>query len=222
MISAFLALLRRDLSAAVHVQANWLMPVAFFTVVVGLFPLGVDARPAVLQKLAPGVIWIAALLAGLLSLERAFKQDFDDGSLEQWLVTPHGVYPLALARIVAHWCATGLPFTLLAPIYGYLLGVPSQALWAVAASLALGTPVLSALGAVGAALTGCLRRGELLMVLLVLPFYVPLLVFGTNAMDLAVADLPADAALAILGALLITTLLLAPLAVAAALRVMLD
>ena len=222
MIGAFLALLRRDLAVALRVRANWLMPVAFFTVVVSLFPLGVDTAPAVLRTLAPGVIWVAALLAGLSALERAFKEDFDNGSLEQWLITPHGVYPFALARIVAHWCATGLPFTLLAPIYGYLLGMPASALWVVAASLALGTPVLSALGAVGAALTGCLRRGETLMALLVLPFYVPLLVFGANAMDLAAAGLPAAAALAILGALLIMSLLLAPLAVAAALRVMLE
>ncbi len=222
MFDAFVSLVRRDLSAAVNIHSNWLMPVAFFTVVVSLFPLGVDADPAVLRRLAPGIIWIAALLAGLLSLERAFKDDFENGSLEQWLITPHGVYPFALARIFAHWCITGLPFMLLAPFYGYLLGMPVHSLPVVVFSLALGTPVLSALGAVGAALTGCLRRGEMLMVLLVLPFYVPLLVFGANAMDLAAAGLPAEAALAISGAILIVTLLLAPLAVGASLRVMLD
>ncbi|MDD9805510.1 MAG: heme exporter protein CcmB [Gammaproteobacteria bacterium] len=222
MLDAFTSLMRRDLSAALHIQSNWLMPVAFFTIIISLFPLGADADPALLQRFAPGVIWVAALLAGLLSLERAFKDDFENGSLEQWLITPHGVYPFALARILAHWCTTGLPFTLLAPFYGYLLGLPVESLPVAVFSLALGTPVLSALGAVGAALTGCLRGGEMLMVLLVLPFYVPLLVFGANAMDMAAAGLPAGAALAILGALFIVALLLAPLAVAAALKVMLD
>ena len=221
-MSTVWALLRWDVSAALRHRADWLMPIIFFTMIASLFPLATDIEDSMLSTFAPAVIWIAALLAGLLSLESVFNDDFENGFLEQLMLMPHNVYLLIWMRILTHWCMTGLLFTLLAPLYGYALGIPPEALPAVVLSLLLGTPALSAFGILGAALTVSLRRGGLLLALLVVPFYVPLLIFGANAIDLAIAGLPTAAPLALLGALLILSMTLLPFAVQGALRVSLD
>lgn len=222
MISTAWTVLRWDLLAALRHRADWLMPIIFFTMIASLFPLATDIEDSVLSTFAPAVIWVAALLAGLLSLEYVFNDDFENGFLEQLMLMPHNAYLLIVVRIITHWCITGLPFTLLAPLYGYALGIPWTALPEVVISLLLGTPALSAFGTLGAALTVSLRQGGLLLALLVVPFYVPLLIFGANAIDLAMAGLPTAAPFALLGAMLILSLMLLPFAVYGALRVSLD
>lgn len=222
MFKPLFALLKWDLLLALRRRSDWLIPIIFFTVIVSLFPLGVDAQSAMLAVFAPTAIWIAMLLSSLLSLERVFKDDFDNGILEQLMLSTHNIYTIVLARVFMHWCTSGLPFTVLAPFYGYALGIPPHALTDLMLSLLLGTPTLSALGALGAALTVSLRQGGMLSALLIIPFYIPLLIFGTNAIDLAASGLPANAPLAFLGAMLIVGLTLVPIAIYGALRVILD
>ena len=203
-------------------RSDWLIAVIFFTIIVSLFPLATDARSSVLINTAPAALWIAALLSGLLSLERVFKNDFDNGVLEQLMLCSHNIYTVVWTRIFVHWCTTGLPFTLLAPIYAYALGVPTYALTDVMLGLLLGTPTLSALGALATALTVSVRQGGMLSALLIMPFYIPLLIFGSNATDLVLSGLAANAPLAFLGAMLIIGFALVPIAVYATLRVVLD
>jgi len=219
---AFYALLKWDVLLLLRRRGDFLIPIIFFTTIISLFPLGVDARSEALATFAPAVIWVAALLSALLSVERLYKDDFDSGVLEQLMLSAPGIYPVALARIVVHWCTTGLPFALLAPLYAYALGVPFHALTDIMLALLLGTPTLSALGALGAALTVSLRQGGMLLALLIVPFYIPLLIFGSKAVDLSVSGLSPNAPLAFLAALLIISLMLVPLAIYAALRVALD
>ncbi|MBC6414206.1 MAG: heme exporter protein CcmB [Chromatiales bacterium] len=216
------ALLKWDLLSVLRVRSDWLIAIIFFTIIVSLFPLAVDAQSSVLRIFAPAAIWVAALLSGLLSLERVFKEDFDNGVLEQLMLSTSNIYTIVLTRVFVHWCTTGLLFTLLAPIYGYALGIPTYALTNVIFGLLLGTPTLSALGALGAALTVSLRQGGMVSALLIMPFYVPLLIFGSNAIDLAANGLATNAPLAFLGAMLIMSLVLIPIAVYAALRIVLD
>lgn len=222
MNSAFTALLRRDLLTIARRKSDWMIPLAFFAVVTALFPLGTDIDQRLLARFAPGIVWVAALLASILTLDRMFKDDFDNGSLEQFVIAPCGLYPVVLARVFSHWCSMGLPLLVFAPLYAYMLGLPPAALSTLIVVLLLATPVLSALGAIGAALTVGLRQGSVLLALLMLPLYVPLLIFSTNAVDLAASGHPTDAVLAILGAMLIVSVLLAPWLVCAALRVILD
>ena len=222
MFKTLPALLKWDLLLVLRSRSDWLIAVIFFTIIVSLFPLGVDAQSSVLSTFAPSAIWIAALLSGLLSLERVFKDDYDNGILEQLMLSTGNIYTIVLARIFVHWCTTGLPFILLAPLYGYALGIPTHALTDVIFGLLLGTPTLSALGALGAALTVSLRQGGMLVALLIMPFYIPLLIFGTNAIDLAASGLASNAPLAFLGAMLIIALALVPIAIYGALRVVLD
>lgn len=216
---AFVGLLHRDLLLAFRHRSQLANPLLFFILVVSLFPLGISPDTKLLTTLAPGVIWVAALLATLLSLDNMFRSDFDDGALEQMLVSPYPTTLLVLAKIVAHWLVTGLPLLLVAPILGALLALPGAAMRTLMISLALGTPVLSLVGAIGVALTVGLRRGGALLSLLVLPLYVPVLIFGANSVDAAAAGLPVLSQLYFLGALLALAITLAPLAVAAALRI---
>jgi len=218
-VHAFTMLLRRDLLLALRHRSQVVNPVLFFIIVVSLFPLGVSPEMEVLATLAPGVIWVAALLATLLSVEHMFRSDFDDGALEQLLVSPHPTTVLVLAKVLAHWLVTGVPLLVAAPLLGVLLALPGAATGTLVASLALGTPVLSLVGAIGVALTVGLRRGGALLSLLVLPLYVPVLVFGANAVDAAAAGLAVAGHLYFLAALLALALPLAPLAAAAALRI---
>jgi heme exporter protein B len=222
LLRAFTLLLKRDLTLAIRYRAEMLNPLLFFVLVTSLFPLGIGADPKLLQAVGPGVIWVAALLAALLSLEGIFRSDFEDGTLEQFLLSSHPVSVLVLAKVLAHWLITGLPLLVISPLLGVLLGLPGDAIMILLVTLALGTPVLSLIGAVGVALTVGLRKGGMILSLLVLPLYVPLLIFAANAVDTAAAGLPVTAHLSLISALLVLALSLSPLATAAALRISLS
>ena len=218
MVGVFLRLIGRELILAVRGGIGTLMAVVFFVIAVTLFPLGVGPELGLLSRIAPGAIWVAALLAVLLSLDRLFVADHEDGSLEQLML---GTLPLefvVLAKTVAHWLTTGLPLVVAAPILALLLNMSTDGLVILIVSLLLGTPILSLIGAVGAALTVSLRRGSALVALLVLPLYVPVLIFGVGAVEGAVFDVGVHANLSILAGGLVGALVLGPLAAAAALR----
>jgi heme exporter protein B len=219
---AFAALLTRDLTLAVRNRGELANPLLFYIIVAALFPLGVTSDPRTLATMAAGVLWIAALLATLLSLDNLFRSDFDDGSLELILLSPYPSVILVLAKVLAHWLVTGLPLLVVTPLLAVLMAVPDEARATLWLTLALGTPVLSLVGAIGVALTVGLRRGGALLSLLVLPLYVPVLIFGANAAGAAAAGLPVTGQLYMLGAFLVLALSLAPLATAAALRISVD
>lgn len=216
---AFFTLLKRDLQIAIRHKGDIFNPLLFFILVVTLFPLGIGPEPQVLSRVAPGIIWVAALLASMLSLERLFKADFVDGSLEQMLLSPQPLSLMVLAKVLAHWILTGVPLILVAPLLAVLLHLEANSYGALMATLALGTPVLSLLGAIGVALTVGLRKGGVLLSLLILPLYIPILIFATSAIDAAGLNLPYSGHLAIIGAMLVGSLILAPFAIGASLRV---
>ncbi|ANB01550.1 heme exporter protein CcmB [Ectothiorhodospira sp. BSL-9] len=222
LLNALLSLLRRDLLLAVRRRQDALVVLGFFVVVVSLFPLGVGPDPQLLRSMAPGVLWVSALLATMLSLERLFADDFRDGSLEQLLLTPQPLPLLVLMKILAHWLVTGLPLVLISPLLGMQLNLDGTEIAVLMMALLLGTPILSLVGAIGAGLTLGLRGGGVLISLLILPLYVPALIMGAGAVDAVMYGSSPDAHLSLLAALLIFTLLLAPWAIAAALRIMLD
>jgi len=215
---AFFAIIRRDLILALRRRSEIANPLLFFVLVITLFPLGIGARPQLLHAIAPGIIWVSALLAAMLSLDSLFRSDFDDGSLEQILLSPHPVSVLILGKIVAHWLVTGLPLLLVAPLLAVFLGMPQPAIGTLLLTLLLGTPVLSLIGAIGVALTVGLRRGGMILSLLVLPLYVPVLIFAGNAVEMAGNGLPVGAQINILIAILLLALVLAPWPAAAALK----
>lgn len=220
--TAFVAVLQRDLLLAARNRAEALQPLAFFVLTVALYPLGVSPEPDTLRAIAPGIVWIAALLSALFAMDGLFRGDFDDGSLEQLVLAPHPLPWLALAKVLAHWLVSGLPMTVLAPLFGVWLALPVASVGVLAGTLLLGTPLLSLIGAIGAALTVALRRGGVLMTLLVLPLYIPVLIFATNAVVAAGAGLPVDGQFYLLGGLLALALVAAPFAIAAALRISLN
>lgn len=222
MLKAAWALARRDLVLARRRLGDSLLVVGFFVLALALFPLGVGASPDILARIGTGVIWVLALLAVLLGLERLWQSDLEDGSLEQLLLSPAPLELLVLARCLAHWLASGLLLILASPLLALLMGLPGEALWALPLTLLLGTPTLTLLGAIGAALLVGSGRGAMLAALLVLPLDIPVLIFGLAATDALVAGLEATGALLLLGAFLLATLALAPLAVAAALRLALE
>ena len=219
MGAAFMALLKRDLLLAMRRRGDWLNPLAFFVIVVTLFPLGVGPDNDLLREIAPGVIWVAALLATLLALDGLFKADFEDGSLEQLILSPQPLSVLVLAKVLAHWLVSGLPLICLSPLLAVVMQLPMRALPALLVSLMLGTLTLSLIGAIGAALTVSLRRGGVLLALLVLPLFIPVLIFGSSSVLAAVSGFAIEAQLSLLGALFMLALVLAPVAVAAALRI---
>jgi heme exporter protein B len=219
---AFKTLFQRDLTLAYRHRSELANPLLFFVIVVSLFPLGVSPEGQLLRTIAPGVIWVAALLAAMLSLDSMFRSDFDDGALEQIVLSGYPVSLLVLAKVSAHWLVSGLPLLLIAPLLGVLLFLPEQGIYVLALTLLLGTPVLSLIGAIGVALTVGLRRGGVLLSLLVLPLYIPVLIFGSNAVNAAADGLPVTGQLFFLAALLVLALTLAPLAAAAALRISLS
>jgi heme exporter protein B len=221
-VQAANALLRRDITVAARRVHDVLTPLIFFAIVVALFPLGVGPEPARLATLAPGVLWVAALLATMLSLNRLFATDYADGSLEQILLAPQPLALLVLSKVIAHWLLTGLPLVLLTPLLALQLYLPSEALGTLLISLLVGTPVLSLIGAIGAALTLGLRGGGVLVSALVLPLYTPVLIFGAGAVAQATTGQDTEAYLSLLGAFLALALSFAPWAAAAALRVSLD
>jgi len=220
--TAFVALLRRDFLLAYRRRAELLQPLVFLLVVVTLFPLGVGPSPTLLATIAPGVIWIAALLATVLSLDSLFRSDFEDGTLEQMVLSGQSLALIALARTVAHWLVAGLPIVLLSPLLAMWMNLPDEGLLILIESLAIGTPVLSLIGAIGGALTVSLKRGGQLLSLLVFPLYVPLLILATSAVSSAVVDLPYTGQLGLMVSGLIASLTLAPFATAAALKLSLS
>ena len=221
-MTGFLAVLRRELQVALRRKGDVLNVLVFFVVVASLFPLGVGPEPNQLRAMAAGVVWIAALLAALLSLPRLFAADHVDGTLEQMLVAPLPLAVIVLAKIAAHWLTTGLPLAIAAPLIGLQYDLPADALAILLASLLIGTPVLSLLGAAGAALTLGVRGGGALLGLLVLPLFVPVLVFGAGAITASLIGINPSAHLSLLGAFLAVSSIVGPWAACAALRVALD
>ena len=222
MWQAAVTLLRRDLVLAFRHRTELVNPLLFFVIVVTLFPLGLEPNPKTLKLIGPGVIWVAALLAAMLSLDSMFRSDYEDGTLEQMLLSPQPLPIMVMAKVLAHWLVTGLPLMLMSPLLGVLLNLPGDAQLALLLSLALGTPVLSLIGAVGVALTVGLRRSGVLLSLLVLPLYIPVLIFGASAVAAAGDGLPIGGQLAFLGALMALAVSLAPFGIAAALRISLE
>ncbi len=218
----FWQIVKRELKIAFRKKAEILNPLWFFLLVITLFPLVMGPEPNLLRKIATGVTWVAALLSALLSFERLFRDDFIDGSLEQLILLPQPLYFTALAKVIAHWLLTGLPLILLSPIVALLLSLDSQVLWALVLTLLLGTPVLSCIGAIGVALTVGLRKGGVLLSLLVMPLFIPILIFASAVLEAASLNLPYPGQLAIMGALLMGSLSLAPLAIVASLRLSLN
>lgn len=217
-MNTFLAVLRRDLRLALRRSGDLATVVLFFILTASLFPFGVGPDPNLLARMAPGIVWVTALLAVLLSLERIFLADYEDGSLELLRISPVSLELVVLAKITAHWLTTGLPLTAAAPILAILFNLPSEALPTLLLTLLIGTPTLSLVGAVGAALTLGARRGGVLIPLLVLPLNVPVLIFGTGAVDAAIGGFSAQANLALLGAIGALMLFVGPVAAAAAVR----
>ncbi len=219
VIQAMALVYRGDLVLAFRRWEQIAQPVVFFAMVTTLVPLALSPELSELRQVAGGVLWIAALLAALLGLEYLYRSDHADGTLEQLLLSGQPLALLAVAKTAAHWTASGLPLVLVSPLLAVSLGVPTEALCTLMISLALGTGILSALGAVGAALTLGLRRGSVLLSLLVLPLTMPALIFGARAVDMAIQGDVARGPLLLLGAMFVLSLTLAPLAVAAALRI---
>lgn len=215
---AFFAIVRRDLLLALRRRSEVANPIFFFILVITLFPLGIGAKTNILQAIAPGIIWVSALLATMLSLDSLFRSDFDDGSLEQIILSPQPTSVLVLAKVAAHWLVTGLPLLIVAPLLAVFLGMPSRSLPALLITLLLGTPILSLIGAIGVALTVGLRRGGMILSLLVLPLYVPVLIFASNAVEMASSGLPVNAQINILISMLVMAVVLAPWPTAAALK----
>jgi heme exporter protein B len=220
--AVFVATLRKDLLIAFRRRGDFVNPLIFFLMVCSLFPMGVGPDPVQLALLAPGILWVVALLACLLASDSLFRSDFDDGSLEQMLLSPVSLYLQVLAKTSAHWLLTGFPLTLMAPLLGVLLQLPQSGMFALVLSMGLGTVSLSLIGAIGAGLTVGLRKGGLLVSLIVLPLYIPVLIFGVSTVQMAVDGFAYRGQLAILGALLALALSLAPLAIAASVRISVD
>ena len=215
----FLWVIQRDLLLAMRRRFDILTTLFFFVIVVSLFPLGIGPEINILRTVAPGVVWVAALLASMLSLGRIFSNDYLDGTLEQMLISPQSLSLLVLGKALAHWLVTGIPLILISPLLGIQYNLPLDAILILALSLLLGTPILSLIGAIGAALTLGLRGGGMLVSLLVLPLYIPVLVFGSGAVEASAGGLGAGAHLSLLGAFLLIALVITPCATASALRI---
>jgi heme exporter protein B len=221
-VKAVLAVIRRDLLLAMRRKTEVLTALFFFVIVTSLFPLGIGADTALLRKIAPGVLWVGALLATMLGLQRMFAADHADGTLEQMLLSPTPLALLVSGKNIAHWLVSGLPLVLLAPLLGMQFDLDRGALGVLTLGLLLGTPVLSLVGGIGAALTLGVRGGGVLLSLLVLPLYIPTLIFGAGAVHAHTAGLGATGHLSLLAALLAIALFFAPWATTAALRVALE
>ncbi|MGI9251980.1 MAG: heme exporter protein CcmB [Pseudohongiellaceae bacterium] len=217
--AAFLATLRRDLTVALRRKHDVLNPFMFFLIVATLFPIGISPEPTRLAEIAAGVLWIAALLAAMLSMDNLFRADYEDGSLEQLLLSPHPLFFLVLAKNISHWIVSGLPVVLVSPLIAYMLNLPPQSYPALLLTLALGTPALSLLGSIGVALTVGLGSRGLILAVITLPMCIPILIAGTLAVQQTQNGASLIGYLAIMAAMLIAALSLAPLASAAALRI---
>lgn len=219
MLSTMGTVIRRELLIAFRRQADIFNPLWFFIIVITLFPLSIGPEPGLLSRIAPGIVWVAALLSALLSLERLFRDDFQDGSLEQMMLMPAPLPVVVISKVLAHWLLTGVPLILISPLLAILLSLDLDTWLAVVLTLLLGTPTLSFIGAIGVALTVGLQKGGVLLSLLVLPLYIPILIFATSAIDAASLGMAFNGQLAILAAMFMGALTLTPFAISAALRV---
>jgi len=219
MLNTLAWIIKRDLTIALRRRTDIFTTLVFFLIVVSLFPLGIGPEADTLRLIAPGVVWVGALLASMLALEQLFSADHRDGTLEQMLLTPQPLSILVIGKVIAHWLITGLPLVIMAPLLGLQYDMSGEALQVMIISLLLGTPTLSLLGAIGAALTLGLRSGGVLVALLVLPLYIPVLIFGAGAVEATASGLGGEAHLSMLGAVLLAALVTAPIATSAALRV---
>jgi heme exporter protein B len=217
-----LAVLRREIALGLRQKGEVLTPLMFFMVIASLFPLGVGAESKLLLRMAPGVLWVSALLAAMLSLQRMFATDYADGSLEQMALSPTPLALLVLSKAIAHFLLSGLPLVLMAPVLGLQFGLDSRALGILMVSLLLGTPSLSLIGSIGAALTLGVRGAGVLLSLLILPLYIPILIFGAGAVEADAAGLGIGGHLSLLAAMLVLSLFFSPMATAAALRISLE
>jgi heme exporter protein B len=213
---------QRDLRLAFRSKGEVVQALVFFVIVVSLFPLAIGAESALLKRVAPGIVWVAALLAVLLTLPRLFANDYADGALEQLAMSPYPLATIAAGKMIAHWATTGLPLAVVAPVLGLQFDLGAHELGVMVLSLLLGTPILSMLGAIGAALTLGVRGGSVLMALLVLPLYIPVLIFGAGAVEAAVAGVDYSANVSLLGAGLLLGALATPFAAAAAIKIAID
>lgn len=216
---AFVATLRRDLLVAFKRRNDLLNPIMFFLIVVTLFPLGVSPDPLELTRISAGVVWVSALLASMLSLDNLYRADYEDGSLEQLLLSPQPLFFLVLAKNIAHWLISGLPVVVLSPLLAYMLYLPQEAYWTLVLTLLIGTPVLSLFGSIGVALTVGLGSRGLILAVIVLPLTMPVLIIGAKAVTDVMFGLPVGSHFALLGAMLAVALSISPLASAAALRI---
>ena len=219
MMKAIFSLIQREFFVAFRSSQELINPIIFFVIVASLFPLAISPDAKILRMIAPGVIWVAALLATLISLDRLFKSDHEDGSLEQLVISPNPLSVLAIAKVISHWLLTGLPLIVITPVIAMMYDLSWKGTLAMLISLLIGTPILSFLGGIGSALTVGLRSSGVLLTLLVLPFYIPVLIFGTSAVAAAVTGLPYDGQLALLGAFLALAVTLCPFAIAGSLRI---
>ncbi len=222
MINVLRWVIWRDITLAMRRKSEILTTLLFFVIVVSLFPLGVGPETNTLAKIAPGVLWVAALLASMLSLNRLFADDYQDGTLEQLIISSQPLALLVFSKIASHWFLTGLPLVLISPVLGMQLGLDTNSIIILMLTLLVGTPVLSLIGAVGAGLTLGVRGGGVLLSLLILPLYIPVLIFGSGAVEAARTGLGVEAHFSLLGAFLVGSLILAPVGAAAALRISLD
>lgn len=219
---AFVATVRRDLLMAYRRRGDFANPLSFFLIVCSLFPMGLGPDPARLAELAPGILWVVALLACMLSAGSLFRHDYDDGSLEQMLLSPVALYLQVMAKAFTHWLVTGFPLMLMSPLLAVLLNLPSEGILALILSMGVGTATLSFIGAIGAGLTVGLKSGGLLLSLIILPLYIPVLIFAVSTVQTAVEGFSYRAPLAILGAFLALAVTLSPLATAASIRISVD
>ena len=222
MNNTVLITIKRDLILAFRDLGELFNPLIFFIIVISLFPMAISSSKNILAPIAPGIIWVAALLSTLLSLERLFKNDFRDGSLEQLILSHRSFSAIVLGKIIAHWLVAGLPLIIVSPLLGVLLFLPAQAQIVLMLSLIIGTPTLSLIGAIGMGLTVGLKQGGVLLSLLVLPLYIPVLIIGTMAVNEAISGLPISAYFYVLGAIFMLALTFAPFAAAAAVKISIE
>ncbi|HAS63360.1 MAG TPA: heme exporter protein CcmB [Vibrio sp.] len=219
MLALMNNIIRRELLIAYRRQADIFNPLWFFIIVITLFPLSIGPEPNLLARIAAGIVWVAALLSALLSLERLFRDDYQDGALEQMMLLPIPLPLVVMSKVIAHWLLTGLPLIIISPLLAVLLSLDFNTWLAVVLTLVVGTPTLSFIGAIGVALTVGLQKGGVLLSLLILPLYIPILIFATSAIDAASLGMAYNGQLAILGAMLMGAITLTPFAISAALRV---
>ena len=222
LFQAFGAVIKRDLLLAYRHRAELINPLAFFVMVITLFPLALGAEIALLKRIAPAIIWVAALLASLMSIDNLFRADYDDGSLELMVMTPHSLSVLVLAKVIAHWILSSVPLLFIAPLMGLMLHMDSDVIGVLLLTLLLGMPVLSLIGGIAVALTLGLRKGGALLAILVLPLYVPILIFASGAVDAAMSGFPVSGHLSMMCAILFLAITLTPLPTAAALKMSLS